>query len=113
MVTPFGVGRGAFWDGVLAGRSAARPIASFKAAGYPTRIACEVDDAGFDPARYLRNPKSLKVMGRATRFGVAAAALAIEDARLPQRFLDPRRAGVVMGVGGAGRGSAGAAARPR
>ena len=65
MVTPFGVGRGAFWDGVLAGRSAARPIASFKAAGYPTRIACEVDDAGFDPARYLRNPKSLKVMGRA------------------------------------------------
>ena len=102
MVTPFGVGQRAFWAGVLASRSAAREIRSFKTAGYPTRFACQVDDAGFDPGRYLRNRKSLKLMGRATRLGVAAAALALEDAGLPQVLPEPRRAGIVMGVGGVG-----------
>jgi 3-oxoacyl-[acyl-carrier-protein] synthase II len=41
----------------------------------------------------------LKIMGRATRFAVAAAALAVRDGGLDLPREDPERVGVVMGTG--------------
>ena len=43
--------------------------------------------------------KSLKIMGRAARFGVAAAGLAVKDAGLELWRENPERVGVVMGTG--------------
>jgi 3-oxoacyl-[acyl-carrier-protein] synthase II len=43
--------------------------------------------------------KSLKIMGRAARFGVAAAGMAVRDAGLDLAREDPERLGVVMGTG--------------
>src|SRR5438067_11479882 len=43
--------------------------------------------------------KSLKNMGRAARFGVAAAGLAVKDSGLDLAREDPERVGVVMGTG--------------
>jgi 3-oxoacyl-[acyl-carrier-protein] synthase II len=101
MVTPLGVGRSAFWQGVLEGRSAARPIEQFDATGFSTRFACQVA-ASFDAASYVENRKSLKLMSRAAGFASAAAALALQDANLPPRAEHPDRAGVSIGVGGVG-----------
>jgi 3-oxoacyl-[acyl-carrier-protein] synthase II len=41
----------------------------------------------------------LKIMGRAARFGVAAAGLAVRDSGLEMAREDPERVGVVMGTG--------------
>jgi 3-oxoacyl-[acyl-carrier-protein] synthase II len=63
------------------------------------RIAAEVPD--FDVAPYLpaEQHKSLKIMGRASRFGVGAGVLAVQDSGLDLEREDPTRIGVVMGTG--------------
>jgi 3-oxoacyl-[acyl-carrier-protein] synthase II len=101
MVTPLGVGRAAFWEGVLQGSSAARPVELFDVTGFSTRFACQVPSS-FDPAWFVENRKSLKLMSRAAAFAASAAALALQDAGLPPRAEHPDRAGVSMGVGGVG-----------
>jgi 3-oxoacyl-[acyl-carrier-protein] synthase II len=99
VVAPNGVGREAFWDGCVSGRSGIGPIRSFDASNHPVRVAGEVHD--FDPTPFVPNDcrKSLKVMGRAARFAVGAAGLAVRDSGLVTASLDPERLGVVMGTG--------------
>jgi 3-oxoacyl-[acyl-carrier-protein] synthase II len=99
VVAPNGIGKDAFWTACVNGTSGVGPIRSFDASGHPVRIAAEVPD--FDPAPHLRAPhrKSLKIMGRASRFAVAAAGLAVEDSGLELDRFDPERVGVVMGAG--------------
>src|SRR5205823_1430635 len=65
----------------------------------PIRVAGEVHD--FDPEPFLpsRFQKSVKVMGRAAKFGIGAAGLAVADSGLDLTSLDPTRLGVVMGTG--------------
>jgi 3-oxoacyl-[acyl-carrier-protein] synthase II len=63
------------------------------------KVAGEVND--FDPEPYLpeKARKALKVMGRAARFGVGAAGLAVADSGLVLARENPERLGVVMGAG--------------
>ena len=50
-ITPIGTGADGLWAGVLADRSAVRPIDRFDASPFPSRIAAQVDD--FEPADHL------------------------------------------------------------
>lgn len=102
VVAPTGVGADAFAEALRAGRSGVRPITAFDADGFASRIAAEVDDASFEPAGYVRPPKLLKTMSRATTFAVVAAAMAREAARLGPDDADPTRIGVTLGAGGMG-----------
>jgi 3-oxoacyl-[acyl-carrier-protein] synthase II len=99
VVAPNGVGKEAFWDACCNGRSGVGPIRSFDASQHPVKIAAEVHD--FDVTPHLRTcqRKSLKIMGRAMRFAVGAAGLAIQDSGLDWGREDPTRVGVVMGTG--------------
>jgi 3-oxoacyl-[acyl-carrier-protein] synthase II len=99
VVAPNGIGKEAFWDACVNGRSGVGPVRAFDASAHPVRVAAEVPD--YDVAPYLPGPhrKSLKIMGRAARFGVTAAALAVGDSGLDLTRLDPGRLGVVMGAG--------------
>jgi 3-oxoacyl-[acyl-carrier-protein] synthase II len=51
VVSPFGVGIDAFWDGLTQGRSGVRRITRFDASSYPSQIAGEVPD--FNAAAHL------------------------------------------------------------
>jgi 3-oxoacyl-[acyl-carrier-protein] synthase II len=99
VVAPNGVGKDAFWSACVNGTSGVGPIRSFDASHHPVQIAAEVVD--FDVSPYLPHDqrKSLKIMGRAARFGVGAAALAVQDSGLDLATEDPERVGVVMGTG--------------
>jgi 3-oxoacyl-[acyl-carrier-protein] synthase II len=99
VVAPNGIGKDAFWDGCVDGNSGIGPIRSFDASNHPIRVAGEVHD--FDPEPYIpaQFRKSVKVMGRAARFGIGAAGLAVADAALDLAAIDPERFGVVMGAG--------------
>lgn len=99
VVAPNGVGAKAFWSACVAGRSGVGPIRTFDSSGHPVKIAAEVPD--FDVTPYLagEHRKSLKIMGRATRFAVAASGLAVGDSGLELAREDPERVGVVMGTG--------------
>src|SRR3954471_9128863 len=99
VVAPNGVGKEDFWSACVRGRSGVGPIRTFDASAHPVRIAAVVPD--FDMAPYVTGThrKSLKIMGRAARFGVAAAALAVRDSGLDLGREDPDRVGAVMGTG--------------
>ncbi len=99
VVAPNGVGKEAFWSACLQGKSGVGPIRSFDASSHPVGIAAEVPD--FDLLPFVPGPhrKSLKIMGRAARFGVAAAGLAVLDSGLDLPRENPERVGVVLGTG--------------
>jgi 3-oxoacyl-[acyl-carrier-protein] synthase II len=99
VVAPNGIGKEAFWDACVRGRSGIGPIRCFDASGHPVHVAGEVPE--FDVTAYVPSAhrKSLKIMGRAARFGVAAAGLAVADSGLDLSRMNPERVGVVLGTG--------------
>ncbi|WP_165227700.1 beta-ketoacyl-ACP synthase II [Aquisphaera insulae] len=98
IVAPNGVGRQEFCEAILEGRSGVGYIESFDTTGLPIKIAGEVRH--FDVSKFLKDHrKNAKLMTRAVRFAVGAAALAVEDGGLDTEHLDPSRFGVCMGTG--------------
>src|SRR3954453_7437707 len=101
-VTPLGIGREAFWSGLISGKSGVRRIETFDPSSFSVQIAAEVPS--FDWQSQL-NPKDRKQVPRTVPLALAAAREALEDARLftNDLSLDDRRAfGVELGTGGGG-----------
>lgn len=95
-LTPLGLDVQSFWDGLAAGRGACAEIRSFDASEFPVRIACELP--GFDAEDYL-DKRELRKMDAVTRYAMAAAQMAWEDAGFDEGAFTPERAGVVIGTG--------------
>jgi len=98
LITPIGTGRGAFWDGVRAGRRGVGPLTRFDASALRTRIAGEVPD--FDPGAHM-NGKRRHRLDRFAQFSIAAARLALDDAGLSigtgARDVRPEETAVAVG----------------
>lgn len=105
-VSPHGLGAAALWAGLVAGRSAAAPIRSFDASGFPVTFACEVTATVGEglPAKLRRQTD------RFAQMALVAAAEALGQAGLVSHTqddesligVDPQRVGAVVasGVGG-------------
>src|SRR6185295_696499 len=101
-VTPIGIGREAFWQGLQNGESGVRRIETFDVSNSPIKIAAQVQN--FDWEAQL-NPKDRKHVPRTVPLALAAAREALADANLATEDLpldDRRRVGVVLGTGGGG-----------
>ena len=96
VVSPIGVGRTAFAQALDQQQSGIAPIDHFDASQLPVRLCARVRD--FEPKRYVRPRKSLKIMSRDMAFAVAAAWEAWESAGLDRKPLEPHRIGVVFGA---------------
>lgn len=99
VVAPNGVGKEAFWSACVNGQSGVGPIRTFDASSHPIKFAAEVPDFNVVPYVPDNQRKSLKIMGRAAQFGLAAAGLAMQDSGLELEHEDPEAIGVVMGTG--------------
>ena len=95
-VTPIGIGKDAFWQALLAGKSGIGPITRFDATDFSTKIAGEVQD--FDPSLYI-DKKEAKRMDRFTQFAVAASKMAIEDCGIDLEKEDRTKIGTMIGAG--------------
>lgn len=96
-VTPVGIGKDAFYEALLAGKSGIGPITHFDASEYATRIAGEVKD--FDITNYGVEKKEARRMDRSAEFAIAAAVMALEDSHLDLDEEDRDRCGTVVGTG--------------
>ncbi len=99
-VTPLGLTVEESWQGLLAGRSGVGPMTRVPNIDqYHCNFAGEVRD--FDPTQYM-DRKTARRTTRSSRYAVASAVMAMEDAGLAPADVDPIRAGVVIGtaVGG-------------
>jgi 3-oxoacyl-[acyl-carrier-protein] synthase II len=101
-VTPLGIGKEVFWEGLLAGKSGVGRITLFDPERFDVKIAAEVK--GFDPSAFMERGEARK-MDRFAQFGVAAAKLALEDAKLEINEQNAERIGVLVGSGIGGLGS--------
>lgn len=99
VVSPIGIGKEAFWNSLVVGRSGAERIFFHDMLQYQCQIAAEVKD--FRPENYIENEK-IKRMDRFTQFALAAAKLALEDAGIDFSKEDSTRCGVIVGsaIGG-------------
>jgi 3-oxoacyl-[acyl-carrier-protein] synthase II len=94
-ITPIGSGSEGLWQGVQRGVSAVRRLTRFDPTPFPSRIAAEVEH--FDPRDFM-DARRARRLDRFSQFGLAAALLAVEDARLP---LNGNRDGVGVYLGSA------------
>ena len=96
LVTPLGCGTEQVFDRLIKGESGIRRITRFDIEGYDSQIAGEVRD--FDPEPYVPR-KEQRRLDLFSIYGLAAAAMAVEDAGLEVERIDRSRAGVLIGSG--------------
>lgn len=100
-ITALGNSVPAFWDGMLAGRSAVRLATRYDIDNFPYVVAAEVSE--FDPLDYM-DAKPARRMARFAQFAVAAAGEALRDSALNLDAID--RSQVAVNVGTALGGTA-------
>ncbi|MDI3327124.1 MAG: beta-ketoacyl-ACP synthase II [Alicyclobacillaceae bacterium] len=96
VITPIGNDIPTFWANLLAGRSGIRRIDRFDVSEFPTQIAGMVEN--FDPEQYI-DKKEARRMDRFCQFAVAAAKMALEDAKFAITEENAERVGVYIGSG--------------
>ena len=96
LVTPLGIGTQQTWETALAGKSGVGPITRFDAKDLPSRIAGEVK--GFDPGQFM-DKKEARRNDLFIQYGLAAAELALRDAKIPTDRPLGDRVGVIVGSG--------------
>jgi len=101
-VTPIGIGKGKFWEGLLAGKSGIGKITQFDATDFKAQVAAEIND--FEPSDFI-DKKEAKRMDRYTQFAIAATRMAFEDAAVDLDKEDKERIGVFIGTGIGGIGT--------
>ncbi len=99
LVSSVGIGTGANWDALLAGRSGIGRITRFDATQFATQIAGEVKD--FDPQQFVEK-KDVKKMDIFIQYAIAASQFAMDDSGLVVTPAIADRIGVFIasGIGG-------------
>lgn len=96
-----GIGKEAFWEAIREGRSGISTITSFDPSPFSTQFAGEIKN--FDPEDFVHK-KNLKRMDRTSHLAVAAAKMAVSDAKFDPRANGRDRTGVMIGTAMAGHG---------
>ncbi|KAL3784582.1 hypothetical protein ACHAW5_001472 [Stephanodiscus triporus] len=100
VISGCGIGHEDFFKNVVDGVSSLGTVTRFDPTHYPCKIGSEVPDSMFVPEDHFVNPKNAKSNDRFTHFAVAAARLALKDAKLgdtPETLSSPERCGVFVG----------------
>ena len=95
VLSPVGIGREAFWNALVQGKTGFRAISLFDASPYPVSVAGEIAD--FDAVPLL-GKKGLRTLDRSTRLICSAAKLAIDDACLQITENNALTTGVAVGT---------------
>lgn len=100
-ITPIGIGKEAYWQGLSAGKSGVARITHFDPTGFDTQIAAQVND--FDPSQFL-DKKEARRLARFLQFAIAAGKMAVADAKLAITPENAPDIGVIVGSGIGGIG---------
>lgn len=98
VVAPNGIGKEAFWDACISGRSGIRRITRFNASDLPVQIAGEVTN--FCPEALGLSGDESNSLDKAAQYAVAAVNLAMQDAKLVNVLGEEERnrTGVAVGT---------------
>lgn len=93
VISSIGIGVEDFWKNLIAGTSGISEIESFDTSAYLIHKGGEVKN--FKPEDFIDRRK-IKFLGRASQMAIAAAKLAVEDAKLPE--INFHELGVLLGT---------------
>jgi len=99
VVSPIATGKEDYWQALKDGKNGIGPLTTFDASDSPVPFGADIKD--FDPSQWMDN-KEAKRSDRVIQFAVAAAGLAVADAKLDTGSLDPYKFGVYIGSGQGG-----------
>jgi len=94
VVSPIGIGKEAFWQGLKEGRSGIKPVTLFDTSTTRSKLAAEITN--FKPEEILGST-GLKNMDRTTKLALCAAKLALGDANFQVSEENAVDTGVVLG----------------
>src|SRR3990172_13382936 len=95
VLSPIGIGRDNYWEGLFQGKTGFRKITLFDTAPFQVHQAGEISD--FDPLALL-GKKGLRDLDRSTRLICSAAKLALDDCRLEITEHNTHTMGVSIGT---------------
>ncbi|PAV29203.1 beta-ketoacyl-[acyl-carrier-protein] synthase II [Virgibacillus profundi] len=95
-VTPLGNNVETMWGNILEGKSGVDFVTRVNKDDFPAKVAAEVKD--FDPTDFMEK-KDARKMDPFTQYAVAAAKMAVEDAKLTIDESNANRVGVWIGSG--------------
>jgi 3-oxoacyl-[acyl-carrier-protein] synthase II len=95
VVAPNGIGKQAFWESLIAGKSGVDWISAFDASGFPCKVAGEVKD--FRQEDFLSR-REARELWRFSKFAVATARMAVEDAKIDLAGVNSERVGACFGT---------------
>ena len=98
-LSPIATGKEAYWEALGEAKNGIGPITTFDLGDCPVTFGAEIKD--FDPTRWMEG-KEAKRSDRVIQFAVAAAGMAVEDAKLDTTAIDPYKFGVYIGSGQGG-----------
>ena len=98
-LSPIAVGKDAYWQALREGKNGIGPITTFELGDCPVTFGAEIKD--FVPTRWM-DGKEAKRSDKVIQFAVAAATMAVEDAKLDTAAIDPYKFGVYIGTGQGG-----------
>ena len=95
VVSSIGIARDKFWENLINGKSGISEVGSFDISGYDNHRGGEVRD--FRPSDFI-DEKKISRLGRGSQFAIAAAKMALSDAKIDAENLNKNRIGVVIGT---------------
>jgi 3-oxoacyl-[acyl-carrier-protein] synthase II len=95
VLSPIGIGREAYWEGLFQGKTGFRPVTLFDTSSFRVHVAGEIAD--FD-ALSLLGKKDLRNLDRSTRLVSSAARLAIDDSKITITEDNTHSMGVSIGT---------------
>jgi 3-oxoacyl-[acyl-carrier-protein] synthase II len=98
-LTPLGHTAGAFWDNLVAGKSAAAPITKFDTTHFKTQFACELK--GFDALDYM-DKNEVRRNDPFVQYALVAVDEALKHSRLNLDTIDKTQVGVIWSSGNGG-----------
>lgn len=95
VVSPVGIGKEAFWDSLVKGKSGIGKITRFDTKDFDSQIAGEVRNFELP----FLSSKDIRRTPRFAQFALGAAQEAIEDCGLNLEKIDPYKIGIIVGSG--------------
>jgi 3-oxoacyl-[acyl-carrier-protein] synthase II len=95
-LTPIGKTAPDFWNGLISGKSGARPITHFDTSDLPTKFAGQIEN--YDSNDYF-DRKEARRLDPVTQYALITADEAIKDSKVDLDSIDKDRVAVIVGTG--------------
>ena len=95
VISSIGIGKNAFWDNLIEGKSGISEVESYDTSKHVTHKGGEIKN--FNPEDFI-SKKRIRLIGRAAQLAMSATKLALEDARLSDGSISDYKTSVCLGT---------------